>query len=191
MSYTLIGSVTSPYVRKLRLAFHGRISYELKTINYLEENDAEYLKKINPINKIPILIDDGEAIYDSRVIYNYLSQKYQWTPLTIAEENILSAIDAALDTTINIFSFERGGLDLSTPNSYLNRQKERIPSIINYLKPWAQNNTEWNFLAMSLYSYLDWAQFRKMINLKEYPEMLQFLEKFKNSPGVFETKLTP
>jgi glutathione S-transferase len=42
MNYTLIGSHTSPYVRKMRLLLHELGPYELKAINYLEENDSDY-----------------------------------------------------------------------------------------------------------------------------------------------------
>jgi glutathione S-transferase len=169
---------------------HGKISYEFKTINYLEQNDAKYLKTINPINKIPILIDHSEVIYDSRVIYNYLSKKYLWAPLSMKQENILSAIDAALDSSINLFSLQRGGLDFSLPNAYLTRQKERIPLLMEYLSTWTYTEHEWNFLAMSLYSYLDWASFRGQINLDQYPAMKHFHSYFKNAPGVEETQIT-
>lgn len=189
MSYTLIGSTTSPYVRKIRLCLHDRINYDFKTVNYMEKEDAAYLKTVNPINKIPILIVRGQAIYDSRVIYNYLSKKYLWDSFSIPEENILSAIDAALDTSINLFSLKRGGLDLSVPNSYVTRQQERIPLLMNYLSPWVKSNKEWNFLSMSLYSYLDWASFREQLDLNAYPEMKKFLEFFKDSSGVEETKI--
>lgn len=189
MSYTLIGSTTSPYVRKIRLLLHEKIDYQFKTVNYMEKHDSDYLKSINPINKIPILIDRDQSIYDSRVIFNYLTEKYGWTTLTIKEENILSAIDALLDTSINLFSLKRGGLDINIPNSYITRQEERIPLIINFLAPWALSVEEWNFLSMSLYSYLDWANFRQQIKLSDYPEMVNFLERFHQSPGVHETKI--
>lgn len=190
MNYTLIGSVTSPYVRKLRLLMHEKINYNFKTVNYLEKLDADYLKSLNPINKIPIFIDGTSVIYDSRVIYNYLTKKHNWPSLTIEEENILSAIDGAMDTTINLFSLKRGGLDIDGPNTYLIRQKERIPLILNYLGAWAHSQTEWNFLSMSLYSYLDWASFREMIKLDDYPLMQIFLERFKSAEGVDATKLS-
>ena len=194
MGHTLIGSHTSPYVRKLRLVMHNRVAYEFKTINYLEENDALFLNKINPINKIPVFLDGEDPIYDSRVIYNYLVSKYQWKPLTLKEENYLSAIDGAMDTAINLFSLKRGGLDLDTPNTYLTRQKDRIPQILDYLKPWViklrpENAADWNFASMSLYSFLYWANFREVIAIDLYPEMKKFLFDFKNNPGVQETTI--
>jgi glutathione S-transferase len=163
---------------------------DFKTVNYLEKNDADYLKSINPINKIPVLIDQGQAIFDSRVIYNHLAKKYLWTPLTIEEENILSAIDAAMDTSINLFSLKRGGLDwTTTPNSYITRQEERIPLILKFISPWLAKPQSWNFVSMSLYSYLDWASFRGLLDLSPYPEMQEFLNHWKNAPGVQETKI--
>jgi glutathione S-transferase len=193
--YTLIGSTTSPYVRKLRLLFAKHdINYEFKTINYLEENDSNYLKKINPINKIPLLLHGTETIFDSRVIYNYLAKKHHFTELTIAEENILSSIDAAMDTSINLFSLRRGGLDLTSDNAYLKRQLERVPLILDSLIPWIKslnpNNTkDWNYLSMSLYAYLYWGDFRQILDLTNYPDAKKFLNDFKTMPNIKETDI--
>jgi glutathione S-transferase len=189
MSQVLIGSFTSPYVRKMRLLLHGK-KVEFKAINYLEKADSDYLKSVNPINQIPIFIDGDQKIYDSRVIYNYLAKKEGWKQLSIDEENILSAIDAAMDSAINLFSLRRGGIDLSTPNQYIERQKERTPLILNYLTPWVKSLTpekDWNFLTMSLFSFLYWGVFRDIIDLKLHPEMQAFVERFKNCPGIAET----
>lgn len=192
MNYTLIGSFTSPYVRKLRLLLFSLGTYQFKSINYLEQKDSEYLKLINPINQIPIFLDGETKIFDSRVIYNYLAKKHHLKPFTIEEENILSAIDAALDTSINLFSLRRGGLDLNAPNAYIERQHERVPLILDYLTSWVRsldykNPDHWNFLTMSLYSYLHWGEFREILNLAQYPEHKFFLEQFKNASGVLET----
>lgn len=192
MNYTLIGSLTSPYVRKIRLLLSTLAPYELKSINYLEKNDGDYLKSISPINQIPVLLDSGMTIFDSRVIYNHLAKKHNLAHLSINEENILSAIDAGLDTSINLFSLRRGGLDLNAGNAYIERQKERVQLILNYLTPWAKsqdanNPTHWNFLNMSLYSYLYWGNFREMIDLNAHPDLQNYLERFKNAPGLAET----
>lgn len=192
MNYTLIGSFTSPYVRKIRLLLFNLGTYEFKSINYLEKKDSDYLKSINPINQIPILLDGDTKIFDSRVIYNYLAKKHHLKTLSIEEENILSAIDAAMDTSINLFSLRRGGLDLNVENHFIERQKERIPLILNFLSPWvnklnAKNPEDWNFLTMSLYSYLYWGIYREVLDLSHFPEHKHFLEQFKNAPGVHET----
>jgi glutathione S-transferase len=193
--YTLIGSVTSPYVRKLRLFFaQANLSYEFKSINYLEENDAKFLKNINPINKIPILLVGDQPIYDSRVIYNYLVLHHNVLPLTLEQENYLSAIDGAMDTSINLFSLRRAGLDIHSGNAYLERQLERVPLILNYLSPWvkslnANNPEDWNFVTMSLYSYLFWGEFRDILDLSNFPEMKKFLVDFQNKIAVAETTI--
>lgn len=196
--YTLIGSSTSPYVRKLRLYFaKHNIKYEFKSINYLEANDSEYLKSINPINKIPVLVVDQKPIFDSRVIFNFINEKHSLKQLSIEEDNILSAIDAAMDTSINLFTLRRGGLDLvNCKNTYIDRQLERVPLILNYLRPWvktlkAETEADWNFLSMSLYSYLYWGQVRDILDIKNDQDMQIFLDQFRNKTFVQESNFTP
>jgi len=190
--YKLIGSHTSPYVRKLRLyLINQNIPFEFQPINYLEANDALYLKTINPINKIPVLIIDQEPLYDSRVIFNRFNKK----PLSIQDENIISAIDGAMDTAINLFSLKRGGLDISnSQNPYIIRQTERIDLIFQFLRPWIEKVNQnpkqnWDFLTMSLYSFVFWANFRDMLDLSPYPYLKDFLAIYADCLGVEETKI--
>ena len=68
----LVGSRTSPYVRKVRVILAERnLPYE-----FIEESawTAETtVPRYNPLNKVPALVmDDGESIFDSRVITEYL-----------------------------------------------------------------------------------------------------------------------
>lgn len=68
----LVGSRTSPYVRKVRVILaEGNLPFE-----FLEEsawNADTTVPRYNPLNKVPALVmDDGEAIYDSAVISEYL-----------------------------------------------------------------------------------------------------------------------
>lgn len=193
MSLTLIGSYTSPYVRKLRLLLHGDKNLVFQPLNYLEEEGNKYLKSINPFNQIPMLLDGDQPIYDSRVIYNYISKKKNLKPLTIEEENILSAIDGILAVGVNLFSLKKGGINIEDRSNYfLVRQKERIPSLLEMLRPWAilqKPETDWNYLTMSMYSMIYWMEYREIYNFSPNPEMANFLERFKNSPGVAETDI--
>jgi len=68
----LIGSLTSPYVRKVRIVMaEKRIDYE-----FVAENPWDAGTKVpdaNPLGKVPTLVmEDGGAVFDSRVIVEYL-----------------------------------------------------------------------------------------------------------------------
>ncbi|MGH8321916.1 MAG: glutathione S-transferase N-terminal domain-containing protein, partial [Gammaproteobacteria bacterium] len=68
----LIGSLSSPYVRKVRVMLAEK-SIECPLV--LEDVWAAdtRIQTLNPLGKVPCLIlDDGRALYDSRVICEYL-----------------------------------------------------------------------------------------------------------------------
>jgi glutathione S-transferase len=67
----LIGSLTSPYVRKVRIVFlEKKVDIDLEIENVWGADTKIALN--NPLGKVPcLLMEDGEAIYDSRVIAEY------------------------------------------------------------------------------------------------------------------------
>ena len=67
----LIGALTSPYVRKVRVVMaEKKLDFELQ----LEDVwGSEAILKSNPLGKVPCLVmEGGEAVFDSRVIVEYL-----------------------------------------------------------------------------------------------------------------------
>jgi glutathione S-transferase len=67
----LIGSLTSPYVRKVRVVMaEKKLDFQL----VLEDPwNADEVLKANPLGKVPCLVmEAGEAVFDSRVIVEYL-----------------------------------------------------------------------------------------------------------------------
>lgn len=68
----LIGSLTSPYVRKVRIvALEKRIELEFSVD--IPWNPDSKVPDSNPLGKVPVLIlDDGSTLFDSRVIVEYL-----------------------------------------------------------------------------------------------------------------------
>ncbi|HRH88176.1 MAG TPA: glutathione S-transferase N-terminal domain-containing protein [Rubrivivax sp.] len=67
----LIGSLTSPYVRKVRIVMaEKKLDFQL----VLEDPwAADEVLKSNPLGKVPCLVmEGGEAVFDSRVIVEYL-----------------------------------------------------------------------------------------------------------------------
>ncbi len=72
MRLRLIGSLTSPYVRKVRI-----VLLEKKLEHKLELEDVwssqSRIGESNPLGKVPCLVmEGGEALFDSRVIVEYV-----------------------------------------------------------------------------------------------------------------------
>ena len=67
----LLGSLTSPYVRKVRIVMaEKKLDYQL-VLEDVWASDA--ILKSNPLGKVPCLVmEGGEAVFDSRVIVEYL-----------------------------------------------------------------------------------------------------------------------
>ncbi|MPM50224.1 putative GST-like protein YibF [bioreactor metagenome] len=72
LTMKLIGSLTSPYVRKVRVVMAE------KKLDYRFQEDAVWsedsrISESNPLGKVPCLVmEGGEAVFDSRVIVEYL-----------------------------------------------------------------------------------------------------------------------
>ncbi len=68
----LVGSKTSPYVRKVRVL----LAEKKLPFDFIEESAWNADTKVplyNPLNKVPALVlDDGESLYDSAVIAEYV-----------------------------------------------------------------------------------------------------------------------
>ena len=67
----LIGALSSPYVRKVRIVMaEKRLDYQLE----LEDVWAsDHILESNPLGKVPCLVmEGGEAVFDSRVIVEYV-----------------------------------------------------------------------------------------------------------------------
>lgn len=68
----LLGSDTSPFVRKVRIVLaEKKIDYQYEREDVWAADTT--IKQSNPLGKVPCLImDDGGAVFDSRVIVEYL-----------------------------------------------------------------------------------------------------------------------
>jgi glutathione S-transferase len=68
----LIGSVTSPYVRKVRVVLaEKKLDYSFELENVWGAQTKIHLS--NPLGQVPCLVmEDGSTMYDSRVIAEYL-----------------------------------------------------------------------------------------------------------------------
>ena len=129
----LIGSLTSPYVRKVRIVFSEKkvdVDLELENVWAAETKIAQN----NPLGKIPCLIlDDGEAIYDSRVIAEYadtLSPVSKLIPAGSRERAAVKTWEALADGVADAGILARLEHTFHTPeqqsNAWLERQMGKI-----------------------------------------------------------------
>ncbi|MBM3486973.1 MAG: glutathione S-transferase [Alphaproteobacteria bacterium] len=112
-------SYGSPYVRKVRIALHelgleNRVSFVFTWVQQPNKT-LEALRAVNPLGKIPTLVtDDGEVLYDSVVILEYLDSLHDGPTLIPPSGNArwralrLQALgDGMLDSIVALLFEER------------------------------------------------------------------------------------
>jgi len=179
----LYGSTTSPFVRRIRLylALNKANDHEFVNLDIFSEQGRAQLVKDNPTLKVPYLIDNGQHILDSRVIYRYLVQKFSQPTLSWDEENLLTLIDAANDSFVTLFLLKRSGLDNQQDLLFFNLQNERVATLVTLLNNAVKKGDfkEWNYPSICLYCLLDWANLRELYPFENYSALVEFVKGIK------------
>jgi glutathione S-transferase len=188
----LLGSTTSPFVRRLRLySLQLNVTdFEFMPLDiFANSEDRKLLTEKNPAQKVPALIDDEQCIYDSRVIFRYLSDKYQQPSLTWRQENLLTLIDAANDSLISLFLLKKSGLDTNEDLFFFNLQHERVEKTFLALEDSVNNGEfeQWHYPAICLYCLLDWVALRQVYDFTHLVNLIEFQRANANHVGVTET----
>jgi glutathione S-transferase len=183
----LIGSTTSPYVRRIRLLLGDR-PYEFVSLDIYGEGRDE-LRRVNPALKVPLLQDDRHSIFDSRVIARYLQDKSAMAPLTWEQENLLTLIDAANDSFVTLLLSKRSGLDIEQDVLFYNLQHERIRMTFEELTKRVMSGDfrEWHYPSICLYCLIDWIDFRNIFDFTGLETLLEFRDGSRERPMVKET----
>lgn len=183
----LMGSKTSPYVRRIRLLL-TETPHEFVHMNIYGE-DRDQLRRHSPVLKVPVLIDDGREIYDSRVIARYLSGTLGLEALSWNQENQLSLIDGANDSCVTLLLSKKSGLNIDEDLEFWNLQKERIMATLRTLNAMVEAGefAQWNYPAICLYCLVDWMDFRDLVDFGEVGSLKTFRDGNRNQPGVADT----
>ena len=128
----LLYSLTSPYARKVRIvAAEKRIAIDLEQVVLADADCPVPLH--NPLGKIPVLImDDGESLYDSSVIVDYLDQRTpvshlipQDTKSKFQVKRWESLADGVCDAGVAVMIEQRRPQNLQDP-SWINKQWTKV-----------------------------------------------------------------
>jgi glutathione S-transferase len=126
----LFGSLTSPYVRKLRI-IASELMLPVTLVESAALEDPADLIAANPLGKVPALVlDDGSTLYDSPVIAAYLLSLVPGQPL-VPETGMAhwqartteALVDGILDAALVLRFNQLGGV---TSGMWVDRQFRAI-----------------------------------------------------------------
>jgi len=134
----LIGALTSPYVRKVRIVLaEKRLDYQL-VLEDVWSSDA--IVKSNPLGKVPcLLLEGGEAVFDSRVIVEYLDSRSpvgRLIPEANRERTEVRTWEALADGLLDAAILARleqtwpGRSDAQRCNAWIDRQMGKVQATL-------------------------------------------------------------
>jgi glutathione S-transferase len=197
----LLYSLTSPYARKVRIvAAEKRIAIDLEQV-VLADADCP-VPHHNPLGKIPVLImDDGESLYDSSVIVDYLDQRTpvshlipQDTKSKFQVKRWESLADGVCDAGVAVMVEQRRPENLQDP-SWINKQWTKVERGLEALnKDLGQNKfcvDETFSLAdialVCVLGYLDLRFGEKVDFDNRYPNLARLNKSLASRPSIAET----
>ena len=150
----LLGSLTSPYVRKVRVVMsEKKLDFQLVLEDVWAKDE---ILKSNPLGKVPCLVMEGsEAVFDSRVIVEYLdtlSPVGKLIPASGRERVEVRTWEALADGLLDASILARleatwGGRSAEQRSqAWIDRQMSRVHAVIDAMglglgdKPWCTGN---------------------------------------------------
>ena len=135
----LIGSLTSPYVRKVRVVMaEKKLDYRFEVEDVWAP--ASVITDANPLGKVPCLVmEGGEAVFDSRVIVEYvdtLSPVGQLIPRTGRERVEVRTWEALADGMLDAAILARleqtwqGRADAERSSAWTERQMLKVHAAV-------------------------------------------------------------
>ena len=196
----LIASLTSPYVRKVRIVLaEKKIDCDLVLDSPWVEGNQVAVS--NPLGKIPVLLlDDESTLYDSRVIAEYLD--------TVAPNNRLlpasgrerisvkrweALADGVLDAAVAAF-LEARRPDGERSPSWIERQRGKVNQALKVMsddlgdQPWC-HGSGLSLADIAVGCALGYVSFRlgDIRWREQYPNLAQLYEKLMQRPAFAET----
>lgn len=125
----LVSATPSPWARKVRIVMHEKnIPFEL--INDIPWSADTCVTRYNPLEKLPILLTDGEPVYESRLIAEWLERHFPEPEMIPGDDESyieVKRIEVLSDSTLDallLFSMEG---NRPHPNAaWADRQRRKI-----------------------------------------------------------------
>jgi glutathione S-transferase len=197
----LLGGSISPYTRKVRIVLAEKkieCEFEVADVNPPENPVNAH----NPLGKIPtLLMDDGTALFDSRVIVEFLDNVSPIARLIPEDNRERVAVrrwealaDGCLDAGLLVrYESVRPKKEQSAAwsSKQTGKLKRSLAAIALELadKPWCHGD-RYTLADIAVACCLGWVDFRKPADIdyrSEYPALARYYDKLMERPALAET----
>jgi glutathione S-transferase len=196
----LIGTLTSPYTRKVRIVLAE------KKIDYEFEVDSPWAAEtqvpgINPLGKVPVLVlDDSTVLFDSRVIVEYIDSVAPNNKLMPesnrerAEVKRWCAVADGICDAASLIFLERKRPQTQQSAEWITRQHDKIDRGIEYMAAqlgegnWCMG-THFSLSDVGAGCALGYINFRfpEIDWSSKYPNLARLYDKMMSRPAFAET----
>lgn len=197
----LIGSLTSPFVRKVRIVMaEKKLDYKLELDDVWAPDST--IQDANPLGKVPCLVmEDSGAVFDSRVIAEYLDTMSPVCRLLPqsgrerAEAKCWEALaDGLLDATVLIRVEQFMRPEALRSEAWVQRQHRKVAAALEAManglaeKPFCTGNnyTLADIAVGCALSYLDF-RFPQIEWRERYPNLVRLLDKLSQRQSFIDT----
>ena len=200
----LIGSTTSPYVRKVRIVMaEKKLDYQFVNENVWDASTT--ISQSNPLGKVPCLVmEGGEAVFDSRVIVEYmdtLSPVGKLIPAKGRERAEVKTWEALADGVLDASILARleatwaGRSSLERSQAWIDRQLEKVWASLKAMSQGLGDKPYCSGVHLSLsdisvgvaLEYLDF-RFPELDWRSPYPNLLKLHDKLVQRQSFIDTK---
>jgi glutathione S-transferase len=199
----LIGSLTSPFVRKVRVVLaEKKLDYKFDVEDVWAADTR--IGESNPLGKVPCLVmEGGEAIFDSRVIVEYvdtLSPVGKLIPLSGRERVEVKTWEALADGLLDAAILARmeqtwsGRSDEQRSPAWIERQLVKVQGSLKAMsqglgdRPWCTGNHHSlaDIAVGCALGYLDF-RFGDIAWRDDHPNLAKLYEKVSQRPSFLDT----
>ena len=202
----LIGSTTSPYVRKARIVMaEKKLDYQFVLENVWAADSR--IAASNPLGKVPCLImEGGEAVFDSRVIVEYLdtlSPVGKLIPSTGRERAEVKTWEALADGLLDAAILVRlentfeGRSPAQRSQAWIDRQMDKVHASLKAMAQGLGDKPYCSGIHLSLSDIavgcaLGWIEFRfpEITWRTDHPNLAKLMDKLAQRPSFADTQPT-
>jgi glutathione S-transferase len=200
----LIGSQTSPYVRKVRIVMaEKKLDYQFVVENVWAADT--HIQESNPLGKVPCLVmEGGEAVFDSRVIVEYLdtlSPVGKLIPTQGRERAEVKTWEALADGLVDAAILARleatwdGRQDAQRCQAWIDRQLGKVDTSLKAISQGLGDKPFCSGIHLSLSDIavgcaLGWLEFRfpQITWRNDYANLGRLMDKLMQRPSFADTK---